>query len=196
MPLVADHVAAHLGDVHPVAVAMATLCGVAAWLGGRSGRRVPAALLAVAACAVVTALARLDVPPLPDLPLPLPLPRPVAPGLPDPQVAQFVRSALALFALTTAETLLSAGADDQRVPGARSDPDQVSLSGPVTFLASPALDVTRARLAALEPASGVILDVRSVSVMDVTGCEGFVTLVDEAPARGLRRCPGGRAGLP
>lgn len=329
-PQLADHVITHLGDVHPVALTMATLCGVAAWLGGRGGRRVPAALLAVTACAVVTAAARLDVPTLPDLPLTLP--RPVAPGLPEPQVAQFVGSALALFALTTAETLLSASADDRRAGGARGDPDQdlighglaslllaplgglpaagslartaalralggrtraaallhgalglgvgaavlladrfipvaalagvaaatavplldprplravlrvsraeaavlagtalvivfgdllrgveagllatlllamvslarfrakvqrgvdgaphqVSLSGPVTFLAAPALDVTRARLAALEPASGVILDVRSVPVMDVTGCEVLVALVDEAAARGAR----------
>jgi carbonic anhydrase len=326
----ADHLAAHARDTHPAALTMAALCGVAAWLGGRGGRRVPAALLAVASCTAVTAFAHLDVATLPDLPLTLP--RPTRLGMPPSQVAQFARSAFVLFALTTAETLLSARADAGRDPGARGEPDQdlvghglanlllaplggvpaagslarvtalrslggrtraaaflhgvlglgvgaavllvdrhipvaalagvvvatavplldprplgavfrvsraeavvlaatalvmvfgdllrgveagllatlllamanlarfrarvqrgvdgaphqVNLSGSVTFLATPAIDETRARLAALEPASGVILDVRSVPAMDVTGCEHFVALVDEAVARGAR----------
>jgi carbonic anhydrase len=44
--------------------------------------------------------------------------------VPSLGVAQFIQSALVLFALATMETLLSASADEEGAPGARSDPEQ------------------------------------------------------------------------
>jgi carbonic anhydrase len=329
-PHVIDHVGANVRSMSLVAVAMAAFACAVTWLGARHARRVPAALLAVAACAAVTKLAHLDVPTLPDMPLAFPLGP--APGLPSSDVAQFIQSALVLFALATIETLLSASADEKRVPGARSDfgqelighglanlllsllgsvpaagsivrastlrvaggrtraaalvhalfgaalipavlladrflplaalagvivaisaplldyrplravyrisrgeaivlvgtafvivfgdllrgievgllatlllvmlrvarfrakihrgtdgaPHQVHLSGPITFLSVPQLEEARAQLARLEPEAGVILDVRSVSVMDLTGCERFVSLLADGVDRGVR----------
>ncbi|APR76770.1 Carbonic anhydrase [Minicystis rosea] len=63
-------------------------------------------------------------------------------------------------------------------------PHQASLSGPITFLSVPRLEAMRAQLAALDPAVGVILDIRSVLVMDFTGSERFTSLVAEVVARG------------
>ena len=65
-------------------------------------------------------------------------------------------------------------------------PHQVSFSGPITFLSVPELVAARAHLARLDPSAGVILDVRSVLVMDMTGCERFVSLVIDLIDRGIR----------
>ncbi len=119
---VIDHVSAHVVDARLAAIAMAAFCGAATWLGARHARRAPIAILAVTACAAVTWLARLDVPTLPDLPLAFSLG--TAPALPARDVLQFAQSALVLFALASMETLLSASAEEERVPGVRSDPDQ------------------------------------------------------------------------
>jgi carbonic anhydrase len=54
---------------------------------------------------------------------------------------------------------------------------QVNFSGPITFLSIPELDRVGTQLAALDPSVGVILDVRSVLVIDVTGCNRFLALV-------------------
>jgi carbonic anhydrase len=63
-------------------------------------------------------------------------------------------------------------------------PHQVSFSGPITFLSVPEIEATSVQLAALDPATAVILDVRSVLVMDLTGCERFVSLVLDILDRG------------
>jgi carbonic anhydrase len=60
---------------------------------------------------------------------------------------------------------------------------QIHFSGPVTFLSIMQIDRLRARLATIEPSVGVILDVRSVLVMDVTGCNRFLALVFELVER-------------
>lgn len=119
---VIDHVSAHAWDARLTAVAMAAYCGAATWIGGRYAKRAPVALGSVAVCAAVTYFADLQVPALPDLPLAF-LVGPL-PGLPARDLAQFVRAALVLFALATMETLLSASAEEQRVPGARDDNSQ------------------------------------------------------------------------
>jgi carbonic anhydrase len=70
--------------------------------------------------------------------------------------------------------------------GREGAPHQVNLSGPLTFLSMPELEAMRARLAALDLASGVIIDMRSVLVMDFTGSERFVSLVAEVVDRGVK----------
>ncbi|WP_437296850.1 bifunctional SulP family inorganic anion transporter/carbonic anhydrase [Sorangium sp. So ce426] len=117
-----DHIGAHLGGARAPALAMAMLAGAATWLGARYARRAPVALLAIAACAWVTRRAHLDLPTLSDMPFALPLGP--WPGEPAHGVAQFGRAALVLFALASMETLLSASAEEERVPGARPDLDQ------------------------------------------------------------------------
>jgi carbonic anhydrase len=62
----------------------------------------------------------------------------------------------------------------------------VSFSGPITFLSIPQLEATRSKFALLEPAAGVILDVRSVLEMDLTGCERFLSLVADVVDRGAK----------
>jgi carbonic anhydrase len=327
---VIDHVRANISQARFSAFAMAAFTCAATWLGARSARRVPVALLAIVVCAELTQIAKLDVPTLPDMPFAFPLgPSPSQPGH---NTAQFARAALVLFALASIETLLSATAEEERVRGARPDldqemigygianiilsllgsipaagsvaraialrvagglhraaalfhalfgaalvaiilltdrfvpiaalagvvvaiavplldlrpiasvyrvsrseaivlvatalvillsdllsgieaallatlalamlrvarfratvhqgsagaPHQVNFSGPITFLAVPALEKTRQRLAALDPTAGVILDVRSVLVMDLTGCERFLSLIIDVVDRGVR----------
>jgi carbonic anhydrase len=70
--------------------------------------------------------------------------------------------------------------------GTDGAPHQVNLSGPITFLSTPELDRIRSRLAAIDPSTGVILDVRSVLVMDLTGCMRFLGLVSELVEREAR----------
>lgn len=121
-PHVIDHLSGHVGDTRLVAVAMAVFCGGATWLGARYARRAPIALAAIAICAAITGLARFDVPTLPDLPLAFPVGQ--IPDVPSRELAQFARSGFVLFALASLETLLSASAEEERVPGVRSDPEQ------------------------------------------------------------------------
>jgi carbonic anhydrase len=54
---------------------------------------------------------------------------------------------------------------------------QVNFSGPITFLSVPELDRIRTQLATIDPSVGVILDIRSVLAIDVTGCMRFLALV-------------------
>lgn len=54
---------------------------------------------------------------------------------------------------------------------------QVNFSGPITFLSVPELDRIRTQLAAIDPSVGVILDIRSVLAVDVTGCSRFLSLI-------------------
>jgi MFS superfamily sulfate permease-like transporter len=117
-----DHIGAHLGGARAPALAMAVFAGAATWLGARYARRAPVALLAIAACAWLTRRAHLDLPTLSDMPLALPLGP--WPSEPAHGMAQFGRAALVLFALASMETLLSASAEEERVPGARPDFDQ------------------------------------------------------------------------
>jgi carbonic anhydrase len=63
---------------------------------------------------------------------------------------------------------------------------QVNFSGPITFLSILQIDRLRAQLAKIDPAVGVILDLRSVLVMDVTGCHRFIALVFELAERSGR----------
>lgn len=130
---VIDHVSAHAWDTHLIALAMAVFCGAATWIGGRFAKRAPVALASVAACVAATYFAKLSVPVLPDLPLAFavgPLP-----GIPERDIAQFVRAALVLFALATMETLLSASAEEERVPGARDDNSQELIGHGVANIA-------------------------------------------------------------
>ncbi|WP_437646330.1 bifunctional SulP family inorganic anion transporter/carbonic anhydrase [Sorangium sp. So ce362] len=327
---VLDRIGAHLGGARAPALAMAVFAGAATWLGARYARRAPVALLAIAACAGLTHLAKLDLPTLSDMAFALPLGP--WPSEPAHGMAQFGRAALVLFALASMETLLSASAEEERVPGARPDfdqemvgyglanillsllgsvpaagsiarssvvraagglhraaalfhalfgaalaavvlvvdrlvplaalagvviaiavplldlrplvavyrisrsaavvlvatalvmlfggllrgievgllatlalalwriarfraavhqgsagaPHQVNFSGPITFLVVLELEATRRRLATLDPTAGVILDIRGVQVMDLTGCERFLSLVADLVLRGVR----------
>jgi carbonic anhydrase len=63
---------------------------------------------------------------------------------------------------------------------------QVNFSGPITFLSILEIDRLRARLAKIDPSVGVILDLRSVLVIDVTGCNRFIALVFELVERSGR----------
>ncbi len=68
--------------------------------------------------------------------------------------------------------------------GGEGAPHQVTFSGPATFLAVPAIEHLRMRLAALNLTSGVIIDVRDVLVMDPTGCTQLVALVYDVADKG------------
>lgn len=117
-----DHLGAHLHGARLPAVAIAAFTCAATLLGARYAPRAPIALLAIAASTALTGLVPLDVPTLPDMSLALPsVPWP---SVPDQNVTQFIRSALVLFVLATLETLLSASAEEERVPGLQNDPDQ------------------------------------------------------------------------
>jgi carbonic anhydrase len=61
---------------------------------------------------------------------------------------------------------------------------QINFSGPITFLAVPELDRTRERLEQIDTSVGVILDIRSVLAVDVTGCVRFLTLIGELVDKG------------
>jgi carbonic anhydrase len=61
---------------------------------------------------------------------------------------------------------------------------QVNFSGPITFLAVPELYRARQRLEQLDSTAGVILDIRSVLAMDVTGCVRFLALVSDLVDKG------------
>ena len=63
---------------------------------------------------------------------------------------------------------------------------QVNFSGPITFLSILQIDRLRARLNQIDPSVGVILDLRSVLVMDATGCNRFLALVFELVERSGR----------
>jgi carbonic anhydrase len=53
---------------------------------------------------------------------------------------------------------------------------QITFSGPITFLAQPRLDAFDQELAALDVASGVLLDLRDVPSMDMTGARKLVEI--------------------
>jgi carbonic anhydrase len=61
---------------------------------------------------------------------------------------------------------------------------QINFSGPITFLAVPELDRARERLEQVDSSVGVILDIRSVLAMDVTGCMRFLALVAQLVDKG------------
>ncbi len=63
-------------------------------------------------------------------------------------------------------------------------PHQVGFSGPVTFLAALEIDDLQARLAALSPGPGLVLDLRNVVAMDGNGAMALVTVLDAWKARG------------
>jgi carbonic anhydrase len=63
--------------------------------------------------------------------------------------------------------------------GTDGAPHQVNFSGPITFLSVPEMDRMRARLATIDPSVGVILDIRSVLAIDLTGCTRFLGLVSD-----------------
>jgi carbonic anhydrase len=117
-----DHLVVHIADASLAEVALATSACAVTLLGARYAPRAPVALLALTAASVATGLGHFKVETLPDLPMELPLgPLPAVPGR---DITQFIRATLVLFALATLETLLSAGAEEERVPGTRDDPDQ------------------------------------------------------------------------
>jgi carbonic anhydrase len=320
---VIDHLTVHAPDARLAAAALATVTVVAVLVGARRSRRAPIAVLVVALGTLVTFVAGLDLPTLPDLPLAAP--ETTGPQLPDHEVTFFLGGILVLVCLASLETLLSATADEESTPGTRNDlgqelighgvanvvlgliggvpatgsiarsramraagartraaavvhalvgaalvplilvvdrwvpvavlagvvialavplldprpllavarvsraeaivaavtvvvlvfgdllsgieaalvatlvlamlrvarfrvslhegsdgaPHQVSLSGPITFLAIPELDRMRGRLASLDPSTGAIIDVRSVLAMDVSGCARFLSVVSD-----------------
>lgn len=61
--------------------------------------------------------------------------------------------------------------------GSAGAPHQVTFHGPLTFLASARLDGLGVELASLDPAGGVILDLRDVPTMDFSGARGLVSIV-------------------
>jgi carbonic anhydrase len=65
-------------------------------------------------------------------------------------------------------------------------PHQVTFSGPLTFLSVLEIDRLRRSLTALDTEVGVILDMRNVQVIDVTGCDRLLDMVSELKARGGR----------
>ncbi|MEI8257113.1 MAG: carbonic anhydrase, partial [Deltaproteobacteria bacterium] len=117
-----DQVTARVGSARPAAVIIAASTCVAALLAMRFARRAPVTLVALAVAALVVRLAHLDIATLPDLPVRVPHVTPLA--LPAERYADFATLALALYALASLETFLSASADEQRDPGERNDPDQ------------------------------------------------------------------------
>lgn len=114
---VIDHVGVLVGETRWPALLIAALA-FAGMLAGAAydKRRLPIALLLIVVAAAVTGLAGLDIPTLPDLPVSI-----TAPAVPDYGGAQFIGSVVMLFAVATMETLLSAGADEEQVPGTRND---------------------------------------------------------------------------
>lgn len=66
----------------------------------------------------------------------------------------------------------------------RGSAHQINFSGPITFLGVPELDRARERLEQIDTSVGVILDIRSVLAMDVTGCVRFLALVAELVDKG------------
>jgi len=61
---------------------------------------------------------------------------------------------------------------------------QLGFSGALTFLASPELGRARDRLAEVEAAQGLAIDLRNVIAIDATGCEGLLAIVGDVGARG------------
>jgi carbonic anhydrase len=70
--------------------------------------------------------------------------------------------------------------------GTDGAPHQIHFSGPITFLSVPRLEETRVWLAAQGAEAGVILDIRSVLAMDLTGCQRFIALVADVVDQGGR----------
>jgi carbonic anhydrase len=68
-------------------------------------------------------------------------------------------------------------------PGHDQMPHHVDLSGPFTFIAAPALDRVRDELAGLDPARGLVIDVRHLDSADVTAAEGIVEMAAAWRAR-------------
>lgn len=70
--------------------------------------------------------------------------------------------------------------------GSNGGAHQVNFSGPITFLSIMQIDRLRERLAKVDPSVGVILDFRSVLVIDVTGCNRLLALLFELVERQAR----------
>ncbi len=115
---VIDHIGVHIAETRWQALLIAGLTLGAMLAGAARWRRLPVALLLIVVAAAITGLAGLDIPTLPDAPVAIALPAADYAG------AQFVGSTFVLFALATAETLLSTSADEERVPGTRNDLSQ------------------------------------------------------------------------
>jgi carbonic anhydrase len=63
---------------------------------------------------------------------------------------------------------------------------RLSLQGPLTFLSTGSLDPLRQSLAEGTPPKELVIDLTSVSTLDVSGAEMLGTLVDQLHARGCR----------
>jgi carbonic anhydrase len=61
--------------------------------------------------------------------------------------------------------------------GEEGKPHQITFSGPLTFLISPRLEALDGELAALDMTGGVILDLRDVPTMDLTGARRLAAMV-------------------
>lgn len=85
----------------------------------------------------------------------------------------------ATFRVARTRALLHLAADDE-------SPHQVSFSGPITFLAALELERLDAELARADVGHGLLVDLRSVLVIDGTGAEGVVRVVEQWRARGGR----------
>jgi MFS superfamily sulfate permease-like transporter len=102
---VLDHLLDARSSVNLLALLLAAAACALTIAGGRVLPRLPVGLVVVGLATVLVAVARLDVPRLPDLPLaPLTIP---ALGLPTSRPVQFAGAVLVLWVLASAETLLS-----------------------------------------------------------------------------------------
>lgn len=70
--------------------------------------------------------------------------------------------------------------------GGADAPHQVTFSGPITFLAVLELERLGRELAKLDPAPGLVIDLRSVVTLDANGALALVNALDEWRGRGGR----------
>lgn len=119
LPMI-DHLFAHLADTRWQTLALAVFAFLAMRIGPLDGRRFPVALAVIVLATAFTGVTGLDVPTLSELAFTVP----ELPAVPGHDVAQFVGSMVMLFTLATMETLLSASADEERLPGMQNDLDR------------------------------------------------------------------------
>lgn len=150
-----DYIGARLDEVNPVAIAMAVGSFALVYVRIRRAWRLPVGMFAIIACSAIQGLAGLDQKVLPDLPFRFSVGEP--PAMPSHDITQFVAGVLALFALSSLETLLSASATEERRPEHHHEPN-VDLIGHgiasvgVAFLGGPPVTNSYIRSEALDHA--------------------------------------------
>jgi carbonic anhydrase len=120
---VVTHILDLLHKSSPAAIAVNLLTLAVIYGLPRVTKRVPSMLAAVVVATVVAASLGLGVATIGEIPRSLPAPS--LPGMPTGvAVSALVSATLAVFALASLETLLSASAVEKLAPGERTDPDQ------------------------------------------------------------------------